>query len=61
MKKEQTVRDVLGEYSCDILTITSNGQVLDRLRRFGTMIIEHTRSLYREIDSAAKQGYYRRG
>lgn len=36
-------------------------KVLDRLRRFGTMIMEHTRSLYREIDSAAKQGYYRRG
>ena len=29
MKKKQTVRDVLGEYSCDMLTITSNGQVLD--------------------------------
>lgn len=33
-------------------------KVLDRLRCFGTMIMEHTRSLYREIDSAAKQGYY---
>lgn len=36
-------------------------KVLDRLRRFGTMIIENTRRLYCEIDSAAKQGYYRRG
>lgn len=36
-------------------------EVLDRLRRFGTMIIENTRRLYCEIDSAAKQGYYRRG
>lgn len=36
-------------------------KVLDRLRRFGTMIIENTRRLYREIDNAAKQGYYRRG
>lgn len=36
-------------------------KVLDRLRRFGTMIMEHTRSLYREIDSAAKQGYYQMG
>lgn len=34
-------------------------KVLDRLRRFGTMIVENTRKLYREIDSAAKQGYYR--
>lgn len=34
-------------------------KVLDRLRRFGTMIEENTRKLYREIDSAAKQGYYR--
>lgn len=33
-------------------------KVLDRLRRFGTMIVENTRKLYREIDSAAKQGYY---
>lgn len=33
-------------------------EVLDRLRRFGTMIVENTRKLYREIDSAAKQGYY---
>ena len=30
MKKKQTVRDVLGEYSCDVLTITSNCKVLDR-------------------------------
>lgn len=29
MKKKQTVRDVLGQHSCDMLTITSNGQVLD--------------------------------
>ena len=29
MKKKQTVRDVLGEYSCDVLTITSSGKVLD--------------------------------
>lgn len=36
-------------------------EVLDRLRRFGTMIVENTRRLYCEIDSAAKQGYYRRG
>ena len=36
-------------------------KVLDILRRFGTMIIENTRRLYREIDNAAKQGYYRRG
>lgn len=36
-------------------------EVLDRLRCFGTMIIENTRRLYREIDNAAKQGYYRRG
>lgn len=36
-------------------------EVLDRLRRFGTMIVENTRKLYREIDNAAKQGYYRRG
>jgi len=34
-------------------------KVLDRLRRFGTMIVENTRKLYREIDSAAAQGYYR--
>lgn len=33
-------------------------EVLDRLRRFGTMITENTRRLYYEIDSAAKQGYY---
>jgi len=29
MKKKQTIRDVLGEYSCDVLTITSNNHVLD--------------------------------
>lgn len=26
---DQTVRDVLGQHSCDMLTITSNNQVLD--------------------------------
>lgn len=29
MKKKQTVRDVLGQYSCDVLKITANGLVLD--------------------------------
>lgn len=29
MKKKQTVRDVVADYSCDVLTIKSNGQVLD--------------------------------
>jgi len=29
MKKKQTVRDVLGKYSCDMLAITSNNHVLD--------------------------------
>ena len=29
MKKKQTVRDVVADYSCDVLTIESNGQVLD--------------------------------
>lgn len=30
MKKKQTVRDIVSDYSCNILTITSNGRVLDR-------------------------------
>lgn len=29
MKKKQTVRDVVADYSCDVLTIKSNGLVLD--------------------------------
>ena len=29
MKKKQTVRDVVADYSCDVLTVESNGQVLD--------------------------------
>jgi hypothetical protein len=29
MKKKQTVRDVVADYPCDVLTIKSNGQVLD--------------------------------
>lgn len=29
MKKKQTVRDVLGKHSCDVLKITANGLVLD--------------------------------
>lgn len=29
MKKKQTVRDIVSDYSCNILKITSNGHVLD--------------------------------
>ena len=29
MKKKQTVRDVIADYPCDVLTIKSNGHVLD--------------------------------
>lgn len=29
MKKKQTVRDVVADYPCDVLTIKSNSQVLD--------------------------------
>lgn len=36
-------------------------KVLDTLRHFGTYIDENTRKLNLKIDSAAKQGYYRRG
>lgn len=36
-------------------------EVLDRLRRFGTMIIENTRRLYREIDSAAEKKILKNG